>query len=134
MSHRMERRDVVLLLLLAGGAGYGLWAKWDVIAPKLGLDDLKPGRVHAIELAKQANSFEAARPNWMVLEDWKSNGDIALSPHAWTGHKVDDDHYQVVCTFKRDGEDRYLLFAVNIATTAVEVVGEESSQRPATPR
>jgi hypothetical protein len=120
----MSKRDFFLMLVLCGGAGYGIHANWDKIQAKLGLDDLRPGRVKAIELCKKAQSFEQYRSNWEVLRDRVANEEIQVVGDPWTATAVDEKHYRVILSFKLEGQLRRHAFDVDMVTNVVVYAGE----------
>lgn len=120
----MSKRDFLLMLVLCGGAGYGIHANWDKIQAKLGLDDLRPGRVKAIELTKQARSWEQYRSNWEVLRDRVANEEVQVVGDPWSATAIDDRHYRVVLTFKMDSQLHRYAFDVDLVTNVVEYAGE----------
>jgi len=125
----MERKDAFILLAIAGAVGYVTYTNWDAIAVRLGLDDLMPGRVKAIEYVKGANSFESARPNWQIVEQWKAGGDIEYEGVPWSADKIDETHYRVVLNYKKDGTKRAITFNVDNSSGAV-VLNEDASVLP----
>lgn len=120
----MGKKDTVFMLLVLGGAGYGIHANWDAVKVKLGLDDLSPGRIKAIELTKKARGFEQYRSNWEVLRDWQSGEQIQVVGDPWQAEPVDDQHWRVYCTYKEAGQMRRHQFDTNVASGVVEYVGE----------
>ncbi|GAB4153205.1 MAG: hypothetical protein Fur0037_22010 [Planctomycetota bacterium] len=127
----MEKKDIALLLFLIGGAGYGVHANWDLIVAKLGLDDLRPGRIKAVELAKKARIFEQYRSNWEVLKDWRASERIAVLGDPWSAEKIDDRHYAVYCSFREEGEPHRHRFDVDLPSGAVTYAGEVEPAAPA---
>jgi hypothetical protein len=126
----MERKDAFILLAFAGALSYGAYANWDAISARLGLDDLMPGRVKAIEYAKTANSFETSRPNWQVVEQWKASGDIQYEGNPWTADKLDENHYRVVLNYRKDGAKRAITFNVDNIKGSV-VLNDDAAALPA---
>jgi hypothetical protein len=115
----MEKKDALLMLLLAGAGGYAVYANWEPIRLKLGLDDLHPGRIKAVQLAKEANSFEAYSVNSVVLRDREANGEIKLQGEPWSATEIKRPRYRVTCTFFEKGQRKVHRFAVDVASGAV---------------
>ena len=102
----MEKKDALLMLLLAGAGGYAVFANWETIRLKLGLDDLHPGRIKAMELAKKAYSFEQNTANSVVLRVREDNGEIKLQGEPWSGVEIKAPRYRVTCTYVENGEPK----------------------------
>ncbi|MEZ5966946.1 MAG: hypothetical protein R3F56_24115 [Planctomycetota bacterium] len=124
----MERRDKVFFVLLLGGLGYGGYQNREFIEQKLGLDDLAPGRIKAVDLCKHAFTLDRVRPNWVVLEGWLHDGQIEEDGELWTAQRVAGDDFRVLCRYKRDGEVQLHRFAVDTASGGVRV--EEDAGPP----
>lgn len=122
----MERRDVFILLLAAGGIGYAVYNNWDLVREKLGLDDLYPGRIKAIELAKKAYSLESYRTNWEVLHDRERTGEIKVIGDPWLADPIEKPWYVVTFTFKEAGQPRRYVFHVNVATMATVLKAKQT--------
>jgi hypothetical protein len=118
----MERRDKWFLLLLLAGAGYAGYRNWDVISTTLGLDDIAPGKVKAIDLAQREMTFERSRPNSVVLKDRARRGEIEFGPDAWHATRQGGDLFRVFFTFREGGQDRCYEFDVDIANGRVTLV------------
>jgi len=120
----MERRDaVILLLLLSGGVYYGS-THWEEIKEKLGLDDLTPGRIKAIELTKQQFTFDRYRQNGILIQERTHSGEILCAQDPWQAQRVRDNHFIVVCSFREDGKDHHRRFEVDVGSGAVVDLGE----------
>ena len=128
----MEKKDAIFLLALLGAGGYALHANWDTIKVKLGLDDLRPGRIRAMHLAKEGNQFDAYRTNWMVVKGREENGEIKVSGDPWNAAEVANPRYRVTCTYVENGERRVHVFSVDIASAVVTYEGLEA--HPAAPQ
>jgi hypothetical protein len=130
MGTTMERKDAFMMLLLLGGGGYAVYANWTAISTKLGLDDFYPGRIKAIQLAKEANSFEQYRSNWTAVQARMKNGEIKGLADPWNATEIAAPKYRVTCTFFEEGERRVHVFLVDVGTRAVQYQGLDES-RPA---
>ncbi len=132
----MEKRDSLLLLALAGAGAYGVFTHWDTIREKLGVEDFYPGRLKAIQLAKNAYNWAPPTPNWIVLRDREKNGDITLAKDAWHATEIKDPKFRVTCTWTESGERHMHVFAVDIGFSSVVYEGEAEIQpaAPASPR
>ena len=119
----MEKKDTILLLVLAAAGAYAVHTHWDTIRTKLSLDDLQPGRIKAVQLAKDAISFEAYVVNWMVLRDRVANGEIKVQGDPWLATEIKKPKFRVTCTYVERGERRVHLFTVDIASGAVAYEG-----------
>ncbi len=119
----MDKKQAVLLLVLAGGAGYAVHTNWDTIKVTLGLDDLRPGRIRALQMVKDAKAFDQYRANWMVVQDRKQNGEIEVVGEPWHAVEVAHPRYRVTCTFVEDGERLVHAFAVDIVSGDVAYEG-----------
>ena len=124
----MEKRDAFLLLVLSGASGYGVYANWATLRVKLGLDDMHPGRIKALQLAKDANTFEPYSVNSVVLRDRASNGEINLQGEPWSATEIQKPRYRVTCTFLEKGERKVHCFTVDIAAGGVTYEGLDDSK------
>lgn len=122
----MERKDRIFLLLLVGGVGYGVYHNRDAIKARLGLDDLAPGSIKAVVLAKQAFTFDRYRPNWVVLDGWLHDGQIQPEGDLWTAERVAGDDFRVLCRYRQDGEVKLHRLTVNTASGTVQAVEERA--------
>lgn len=120
----MERKDALLLFVLAGAGAYAAWTHWDTICARLGIDDLHPGRLRATELAKNAFTFAPPSPNWIALRDREKNGEITLAKDAWSATEIRDPRYRVTCTWVEDGQQRVHTFTVDVGFAVVTYEGE----------
>lgn len=116
----MERKDRIIVLLMLGGIGYGAYHYRDVIEHRLGLDDLAPGRIKAVVLAKQAFTFDRYRPNWVVLEGWLHDGTIQADGELWTADRVTGNDFRVLCHYRDHGTPRVHAFDVNTDSGTVQ--------------
>ena len=110
------------LLLLAAGAGYATYTNWDFIKEKLSLDDLTPGRVKAIDMAKKDYTFDGLQPNSIVLSQRARNNEIKLSDDPWTASRINTDRWLVTLTYQQEGQVVTHQFDCNIATGNVKLV------------
>ena len=118
----MERRDIMILLLLAAGGGYAAFTNWDVIAERLSLDDLSPGRVKAIDMAKKDLTFDGLQANSLVLRNREKNNEIKLGEDPWVANRIEGDRWLVSVTYRQEGEWVKQQFDCNIATGAVKYI------------
>ena len=123
----MERKDSIILLLLLSGGGYYGFTHWDQISQKLGLDDLNPGRIKAIELAKQQFTFDRYRQNGVVIHERMHDGVIQGAEDPWQAQRLRENHFRVVCSFREEGKSHHRLFEVNVGNGAVEDLGDSST-------
>lgn len=123
----MEKRDAILMTLLAGAAAYGAYRNWNTISEKLGLEDFCPARVKAIHLAKDAFSFAPPSPNWVVLRDRAKNGEITLPKEPWHASEIQDPRYRVTCTWTEAGQQHVHVFTVDNGRSSVDYEGEEAA-------
>jgi hypothetical protein len=119
----MERKDVFFLLVLAGAGAYAVHANWDKIHEKLGLGDMYPGRIKAIQLAKEAISFEEYTANWAVLRDRQANGEIKVQGEPWDAVEIKKPRYRVTCTYIEKGARRVHRFTVDVGSSSVVYEG-----------
>ena len=118
----MERKDKGILLLLALGAAYAAFVNWDVIAERLSLDDLTPGRVKAIDMAKKDLSFDGLQPNSFVLRNRAKNNEVRLGEDPWVANRIDGDRWLVTLTYTQEGHVVQHKFECNIATGNVKFI------------
>lgn len=128
----MEKRDAILVLLVLSGGGYGMWRNWGAIAAKLQLGDLDPGRLRAVQLAKEANSLASSYPNWQYLQTRKQNTEITMTADAWKAEYVTGEEYHVEVRWTEDGEPVIANFRVDTATRTTKFAG--FGNQPAAPR
>jgi hypothetical protein len=128
----MERKDAILLVALAGAGAWAVYANWDTIRDKVGVDDLSPGKLKAVQLAKDAFTWNPPAPNWMVLRDREKNGEIELPAHAWRAYELQSSQYRVTCTWVENGASQVHVFRVDIGSSAVAYDGLEGN--PPAPR
>ncbi len=119
----MEKRDALILLLMAGAVAYGTHANWHTIRDKLGLEDQRPGNLQAIELAKNAKSLDKCDTNAKVLKDRDANGEIKVEAGAWRATELADLRIRVTCKFSVLGEQHVHRFVVDNASGAVSYEG-----------
>tara|TARA_R110002073_G_scaffold58721_3_gene148605 strand:+ start:47 stop:415 length:369 start_codon:yes stop_codon:yes gene_type:complete len=114
----MERRDAMLILLLLGGGGYACYTNWDTISDRLGLEQLDPGRLKAVELAKEAFTFTRAMSNWQHLQSRQTNEEIEIGSDPWSTEHIAGPNYRVQVQWieTEDGTTMTHGFHVNIAT------------------
>lgn len=134
MASGMERRDKLFLLLVLGGGAYAVHTNWETIRDKLGLDDLAPGRIKAMELAKKNYNFERSIPNWQVVANLEANKEIEVDGDPWAAERIENDQWRVTCTYWQRGRQVQHLFRVNVNTGAVAWMGEQDLDRPPKPR
>src|SRR5712671_7291309 len=91
----MDKKDTLVLLLVLAAGGYAVHANWPKIRLKLGLNDLNPGRIRAMELAKKSFDFDQNRDNTTVLTDRRANGEIQLPADPWSAEPIDEGHFRV---------------------------------------
>lgn len=118
----MERKDICILLLLAAGAGYATYTNWDLIKERLSLDDLTPGRVKAIDMAKKDYTFDGLQPNSLVLNQRAKNNEIALGQDPWVAQRINGERWLVILTYHQDGQLVKHQFDCNIATGIVKLL------------
>lgn len=119
----MEKRDALIVLVLAGAGAYVAHANWHAIRDRLGLEDLRPESAQAIELAKNAKSFDKYDANAKVLTDRNANGEIKLEADAWRATGLADRRIRVTCKFFVHGERHVHRFLVDTASGAVTYEG-----------
>lgn len=127
----MEKRDTAILLLLLGGGGYAAYTHWDVIAEKLSFADLSPGRLKAVELAKDSSDFEQGFRNWQWMQTQHKRGAIELSAEPWSAEPIAGEQYTVYARWLDGGEPMVVSFRVDIAKRTVLYDGGGT---PAAPR
>ena len=118
----MERKDSMILLLLAAVAGYATYANWDLIAAKLSLDDLSPGRVKAVDMAKKDLSFDGLQPNSLVLRNRAKNNEIKMGEDPWAATRIEGDRWLVTVSYSQDGQFVTQQFDCNLATGVVKLI------------
>ena len=132
MIRIMEKRDAMFLLLVLGGGGYATYANWDTIVERLGLEQLDPGRIKAIVLAKDASDFQGGATNWQYIQSRHARGEIAVTQDPWVAKLVTGQQYRVTVHWNEDDADVVHGFTVNIATRTV--IHQGTQQEPASPR
>ncbi len=115
----MERKDKLILLLMLSGAGYAAFANWDTMRTKLGLDDLAPGRLKAIDLAKKDMTLDRTLANWLVLHERRRNKEIEMEEEPWDATRLEGNRFLVVVRFTERGQPHGYRFEVNTASGGV---------------
>ncbi|MBX3462715.1 MAG: hypothetical protein KF830_06065 [Planctomycetes bacterium] len=128
----MEKRAALFLVLALGG-GYAAWTHWDVIAEKLSVVDFSPGRLKAIELAKDSSDFERGSTNWQYLQSRHRRREIDLPAEPWSAEPIVGESYRVVARWTEDGDRVVVAFRVDVAKRTVDYEGA-LGDAPATPR
>ena len=118
-----------ILLLLSGGAGFYGHRHWDEITIRLGLDDLGPGRVKAIEIVKQDYTFERSRKNEVVVNAHVKGEEITPVGELWTAERRTDDLYVVHLNYKENADVCTQDFEVTLSTGEVKAL--DLKARPA---
>jgi hypothetical protein len=127
----MEKKDTLLLLALAGAGAFAAFKNWDTIRSKLGFDDFYPGRIKAMQLAKDACTFEPPTANWVWLRDRAANDEIKLQGDPWRATELTKPKFRVTCTWVEDGTRVVHAFTVNIGNSSVAYEGvAESAPAP----
>ncbi|HEX5051690.1 MAG TPA: hypothetical protein VFZ65_07965 [Planctomycetota bacterium] len=119
----MQKSDAFFLLCVLGGGGYAIYSHWDAIVEKLGLDDLGPARMKAIQLAKHSSDFEAGVTNWQYVETRQKRGEIEVAAEPWSAEPVGGQDYRVLVRWLDGGERVVLAFKVNVADRTVAYQG-----------
>ncbi|HLQ37019.1 MAG TPA: hypothetical protein VK348_04415 [Planctomycetota bacterium] len=127
----MDKKDTLVLLLVLAAGGYAVHANWPKIRLKLGLNDLNPGRIRAMELAKKSFDFDQNRDNTTVLTDRRANGEIQLPADPWSAEPIDEGHFRVFLSFTETGEPHRLLFNVDIHSGRVVWASEDVGAKAA---
>ena len=128
----MEKRDAAFLLLLLGGGGYAVYANWDTIADRLGLHELNPRVMKAVDLAKESRDFEPGVANWQHLQARRERGEIEFAGDPWSAELIQGHQYRVVARWRRGEHVEMHGFTVNVATRTVSYDG--ALDAPAAPR
>ena len=128
----MEKRDAVFFLFLLGGGGYAVYSNWDTIATNLGLEELDPGCIKAVVLAKKESSFERGAANWQFLQSRRQRGEIEFARDPWEAKAIGGQDYRVMVRWVEDGVHVAHGFRVNIATRTI--VYDGPIEDPASPR
>jgi hypothetical protein len=118
----MERKDQMILLLLAAVAGYATYTHWPAIAQRLSLDDLSPGRVKAMDMAKKDMSFDGLQANSIVLRNRAKNNEIKLADDPWAANRIEGDRWLVTVSYNQEGQWVTQQFECNIATGNVKLL------------
>jgi hypothetical protein len=124
----MEKKDKLFVLLVALGGAYAVHANWDRIRERLGLEDMYPGRIKAMQLAKSSHNFQAYAVNWAVLRDREANGEIKTNGDPWAATEIEKPRYRVTCTYTEQGERRVHRFTVDVGTGSVTYHGLDETK------
>ena len=128
----MGKKSAFVLLVLVGIGAYGAHENWDKIRDRLGLEDLRPGSIKSLQLAKNARSLDRYNANWIVLRDKEANGQIKVEPNAWRATEVDELRVRVTFVFFEHSERHVHRFLVEHASGTVIYEGLDGV-RPAPP-
>lgn len=120
----MDRRDAFFLLVVFAGGGYFVHEHWEEIAQKVGLDDLNPGRIKAIELAKQQFTFDRYRQNGVIIHERLHGKQIEAAEEPWTAARLRTNRFLVVCSYREEGQAHFHQFKVDIGSGQVEDAGD----------
>lgn len=129
----MEKRDALFLLLVLGGAGYAGYTHWDVIAEKLSFADLSPGRLKAIDLAKDASDLGQGFTNWQYLQTLAKQKEIELPAEPWSAEPIAGESYRVYARWSADGDTVLATWQVDVAERTVRRQ-DAAAFEPASPR
>lgn len=124
----MQKKDAMFLLVLAGAGAYAIHANWEAIHTRLGLGDIYPGRIKAVQLAKDAMTWANYGANWVVLRDRAEAGEIVVKGDPWHAEEIAKPRYLVTCTYLEGGEQRVHRFTVDVGTNAVVYEGLDAGK------
>ena len=131
----MERRDQFLLLLALGGAGYAVHANWDMIAEKLSISDLSPGRIKAMELAKDSSNFQEGATNWQYMQMRSKQGHIRMATGSpWSADLIKGDEFRVIARWFEVEDDANVAYGFRVNPLRRTVIYEGQITDPAAPR
>ena len=130
----MERRDQFLLLLALGGAAYFAHANWDLITEKLSISDLSPGRIKAMELAKDSSNFQEGATNWQYMQMRSKQGHIRMAPGPWSADLIKGDEFHVIARWFEVEDDADVAYGFKVNPLRRTVIYEGQIPVPATPR
>ena len=120
----MEKSHAIVLVLALGGAGYGLYVKWPAITAKLGLQDFDPSALSAMDLAKNAHTFQPDCTNWQYLDTQKALKRIKWRNDPWSAAPIEGRRYRVFARWIADEKEVAVAFTVDVPNRTVVFDGE----------
>lgn len=129
----MKKETIFTLLVLVGG-GFAVYQNWDVISEKLGLSEYSLGRIHAIDLTKNAYTLDDYRTNLEVITTHLNTSTREVELGSWQADQKGGGIYLVRYDFKVEGKPDGYHFSVNLNTFEVERVKREVAGEPEPPR
>lgn len=130
----MEKRDVIVLLLLAGGGAYAIHDNWDVIAERMGLEQLDPGRLKAIKLAKNSGCIGRGQTNWQHIQSRRALGKIHVESDPWLAEPIAGQDFRVTVRWLDEDQELQITHTFLVNTVACTVTHEGMSDVPAAPQ
>ncbi|HEB53757.1 MAG TPA: hypothetical protein ENI87_10945 [bacterium] len=128
----METKDRIFVLLVLSGIGYAGYHYRDQIAERLGLRELEPGLVKAVELTRNDQSLHPGQRNWRHLQQRVKDGEIEMAADAWQVESLGGNQFAVRVTWQEYGETVVHRFDVDNNTAVVRHRGR--IREPAAPR
>ena len=120
----MSWKGVVVLCVLVGG-GFAVQQNWDTISEELGLAELSPEHVRALELAKAAYTLDNARTNYAVIDARVAQSGAVIEAEGWKAERRSERLFLVTFRFTEDGREDGYWFQVDVGSTDVSNVRDD---------
>ena len=118
----MNKRAAALTLALAIGGGYAISANWDAIRDGLGLAEISPEHLRAIDLAKSDYNLSHHLTNHAVIDGRVRSSRKLGRVIGWHAERELGDVFLVTYLFKEDGVQHGYYFEVNVGSLQVRKV------------
>ena len=116
----MSKQAALLTVLVLGGGGYAVYANWEDISRKLGLGDLSPDHIRAVDLAKSARTLDRYTTNYEVIRERVRQEKLKVEGEGWVAEHRSGQRYEVrfAYTDPEWGDGAY-VFLVDIGSRDV---------------
>jgi hypothetical protein len=135
----MSKKKTLLAAVLLGTAGYGVHQNWGLIRAALGLDELSPEMLRAIDLAKSDYDLDRYMSNHEFIARRVRQAKGKVHVDGWSAERKSDTLFLVRFGFAEDGERFDWRFLVDVgALRSRNVAGNAELEQlygvPASPR
>ena len=114
----MKKGTLLTLALLAAGA-YGLAENWDSFLEALGMGEVSPEALRAINIAKADYSLDRMRTNHEVIDGRVKNLEGPVDVVGWQAERKTRTLFLVTFLFTQNGVTDGFYFEVDVGSTQV---------------